>query len=440
LELPERNMKALCMFALVGLVAAAPQRAVVPGIQDQEVVISQIMLSLQPAIDAAIAGALGETSVTTVTVEETTGPVRLTGSLGDSSFDGSFQSQQSSFSSNYNSGSNLNNEVNAQQQLIGQQIQATSQHLQNQHNSLAQGVSGASYHETGYPHTHDNQQQQQFAIVPISATISGSQTGNVASNVGSNPASSVSTTSDSQRVQLDASTAKRVQQQKIVSAVIGSLTPSIEEAVMNALMANMATTQTQSSFSSTSTQSDAGFTSTSVSSSSSSSSEQVLITRIIEALTPSITAAVRKALQERYEAQQAALLLQQQQQEALLLQQQQQEALLIQQQQAAAFQASQQAQQSSSVSQSELIAQIVAALKPSIAVSVQDALNAGRFQQQQQQQQQQQVFQSQVSNAASQQSSSVSSGTLTNIFGESGSAHNVKVETPEFNYEYNTRK
>merc|ERR1711973_740770 len=161
-------------------------------------------------------------------------------------------------------------------------------------------------------------------------------------------------------------------------------------------------------------------------------------TRIIEALTPSITAAVRKALQERYEAQQAAaLLLQQQQQEALLLQQQQ-EAFLIQQQQAAAFQASQQAQQSSSVSQSELIAQIVAALKPSIAVSVQDALNAGRFQQQQQQQQQ--VFQSQVSNAASQQSSAVSSGTLTNIFGESGSAHNVKVETPEFNYEYNTRK
>merc|ERR1711923_190727 len=130
---------------------------------------------------------------------------------------------------------------------------------------------------------------------------------------------------------------------------------------------------------------------------------------------------------------------QQQQQEALLLQQQQQEAFLIQQQQAAAFQASQQAQQSSSVSQSELIAQIVAALKPSIAVSVQDALNASRFQQQQQQQQQQ-VFQSQVSNAASQQSSSVSSGTLTNIFGESGSAHNVKVETPEFNYEYNTRK
>merc|ERR1712024_53631 len=341
------------------------------------------------------------------------------------------------FSSNYNSGSNLNNEVNAQQQLIGQQIQATSQHLQNQHNSLAQGVSGASYHETGYPHSHDNQQQQQFAIVPISATISGSQTGNVASNVGSNQTSSVSSTSDSQRVQLDASTAKRVQQQKIVSAVIGSLTPSIEEAVMNALMANMATTQTQSSFSSTSTQSDAGFTSTSV---SSSSSEQTLITRIIEALTPSITVAVRRALQEKYESQQAALLLQQQQQEALLLQQQKQEALLIQQQQAAAFQASQQSQQSSSVSQSELIAQIIAALKPSIAVSVQDALDASRFQQQQQQQ----VFQSQVSNAASQQSSSSSSnlasGTLTNIFGESGSAHNVKVETPEFNYEYNTRK
>merc|ERR1712203_972350 len=186
---------------------------------------------------------------------------------------------------------------------------------------------------------------------------------------------------------------------------------------------------TQSTFSSTSTQSDAGFTSTS-SSAISSSSEQLLITRIIEALTPSITTAVRRALKERYESRQAALLLQQQQQEALLLQQQKQEALLIQQQ----------SQQSSSVSQSELIAQIIAALKPSIAVSVQDALNASRFQQQQQQQQQQQVFQSQVSNAASQQSSSVSSGTLTNIFGESGSAHNVKVETPEFNYEYNTRK
>jgi len=398
------------MFALVGLVASAPYgktsrkaaAAVVPAAQDQEVVISQIMLSLQPAIDAAIDAALaGGNTVTTVTVEESTGPVSFSGTLGDTSYEGSFQSQQSSFNSNSVS-SSLDNDLSQQ-----------------------------------------FQQQQQFSTVPVS--ISGVQTGNVASNVGSNQASSVSTTSDSQRVQLDASTAKRVQQQKIVSAVIGSLTPSIEEAVMNALMANMATTQTQSSFSSTSTQSDAGFTSTSVSSSSSSSSEQVLITRIIEALTPSITAAVRKALQERYEAQQAALLLQQQQQEALLLQQQQQEAFLIQQQQAAAFQASQQAQQSSSVSQSELIAQIIAALKPSIAASVQDALNASRFQQQQQQQQQQQVFQSQVSNAASQQSSSssssnLSSGTLTNIFGESGNVHNVKVETPEFNYEYNTRK
>merc|ERR1719357_1671071 len=392
-------MKALCMFALVGLVASAPYgkssrkaaAAVVPAAQDQEVVISQIMLSLQPAIDAAIDAALaGGNTVTTVTVEESTGPVSFSGTLGDTSYEGSFQSQQSSFNSNSVS-SSLNNDLSQQ-----------------------------------------FQQQQQFSTVPVS--ITGVQTGNVASNVASNQASSVSTTTDSQRVQLDAATAKRVQQQKIVSAVIGSLTPSIEEAVMNALMANMATTQTQSSFSSTSPQSDAGFTSTSVSSSSSSSSEQVLITRIIEALTPSITAAVRKALQERYEAQQAALLLQQQQQEALLLQQQQQEA----------FQASQQAQQSSSVSQSELIAQIIAALKPSIAASVQDALNASRFQQQQQQQQQQQVFQSQVSNAASQQSSSssssnLSSGTLTNIFGESGNVHNVKVETPEFNYEYNTR-
>merc|ERR1712168_1523259 len=373
--------------------------------------------------------------VTTVTVEETTGPVSFSGSLGDTSFDGSFQSQQSSFNSNYNSASNLNSEVAVQPctGCIGQQIG---------------GVSEASYHDTGYPHSHGNQQHQQtFSIVPatVPATV---QVDNVASNVASNQESSVSTTSNSQRVQLDASTAKRVQQQKIVSAVIGSLTPGIEEAVMSALMANMATTQTQqtqSSFSSTSTQSDAGFTSTSTSASSSSSEEQLLITRIIEALTPSITAAVRKALQEKYESQQAALLLQQQQQEALLLQQQQQEALLIQQQQAAAFQASQQAQQSSSVSQSELIAQIIAALKPSIAASVQDALNASRFQQQQQQQQQQQVFQSQVSNAASQQSSSssssnLSSGTLTNIFGESGNVHNVKVETPEFNYEYNTRK
>jgi len=396
------------MFALVGLVASAPYGktsrkaapAVVPAAQDQEVVISQIMLSLQPAIDAAIDAALaGSNTVTTVTVEESTGPVSFSGTVGDTSYEGSFQSQQSSFNSNSVS-SSLDNDL-----------------------------------------TQQFQQQQQFSTVPGGAGGAGI----VASNVGSNQASSVSSISDSQRVQLDASTNKRIQQQKIVSAVIGSLTPSIEEAVMNALMANMATTQTQSSFSSTSTQSDAGFTSTSVSSSSSSTSEQVLITRIIEALTPSITAAVRKALQERYEAQQAALLLQQQQQEALLLQQQQQEAFLIQQQQAAAFQASQQAQQSSSVSQSELIAQIVAALKPSIAVSVQDALNASRFQQQQQQQQQQQVFQSQVSNAASQQSSSssssnLSSGTLTNIFGESGNVHNVKVETPEFNYEYNTRK
>merc|ERR1739848_541953 len=262
--------------------------AVLSAFQDQEIVISSIMQSLQPAIDAAIAGALGETSVTTVTVEESTGPVSFSGSLGDTSFDGSFQSQQSSFNSNYNSASNLNSEVAVQPctGCIGQQIG---------------GVSEASYHDTGYPHSHGNQQHQQtFSIVPstVPATV---QVDNVASNVASNQESSVPTTSNSQRVQLDASTAKRVQQQKIVSAVICSLAPHFPQAVMSALMANMATTQTQqtqSTFSSTSTQSDVGFTSTSTSASSSSSEEQLLITRIIEALTPSITAAVRKALQE----------------------------------------------------------------------------------------------------------------------------------------------
>jgi len=85
-----------------------------------------------------------------------------------------------------------------------------------------------------------------------------------------------------------------------------------------------------------------------------------------------------------------------------------------------------------------LVAQIIAALKPSIAISVSQALEESRFSSQQQSQavQQQSVQQQSFQQSQSTSSGSLSSSSLTSIFGD-GKAHNVKVETPQYAFEYN---
>ena len=431
------------MFALVGLAAAAPQSRSLPAAQDQEAVISTIMSSLQPAIDAAIASALGQNqnSVTTITVEGTYG-------IPDGS--GSFSSVQSN--SNY--------------------------------------VSEAAYHDTGYPHQHDGNSQQQNSVglanygVSNSFSNEKSSYGSGASLVstagvngvvyGENQVSDAVTATNNVNVQnvqtqvqqTEASLSKAAQSQKLVSSVLNALAPSVEAAVQNALMAMMQQNTAAVSTVSTSQTSSSSF---------SASQEQTLVTKIIEVLTPSIATSVRKALAARFEAEQAAAaqaaaaqlaaqqaaaqqaaaaqlaaeqaaaaqLAAEQQAAAQLAAQQAAAAQLAAEQQAAAQFAAQQAaaQQAAAFaaeqqSQSALIAQIISALKPSIASSVSSALQANSFSQQQQSQSN--SFSQQQNSQAfnSQSSSSASSSGLSSIFGD-GSAHNVKIETPDYKIEYN---
>jgi len=423
-------IKVICMFALVGLAAAAPQSRSLPAAQDQEAVISTIMSSLQPAIDAAIARALGENSVTTITVEGTYGiPDELSGS---------FTSVQSN--SNY--------------------------------------VSGAAYHDTGYPHQHDGNSQQQNSVGLANYGVSDSFSNEksaygsgatLVSTAGVNGvvygesqvSDAVTATIDNVNVQnvqtqvqqTEASLSKAAQSQKLVSSVLNALAPSVEAAVQRALMAMMQQNTAAVSTVSTTQTSSSSF---------SASQEQTLVTKIIEVLTPSIATSVRKALAARYEAEQAAAaaaIAEQQaaQQAAAQLAAEQAAAQQAAAQQAAAQLAAQQfaaqqaaaqqaaaqqaaAQQAAALaaeqqSQSALISQIISALKPSIASSVSSALQAQSFSQQQQSQANS-FSQQQSSQAFNSQSSSASSSSLGNIFGD-GSAHNVKIETPDYKIEYN---
>merc|ERR550519_45000 len=90
--------KFVCLFALAGLAAAGPL-----GVSNQDTVISSILTSLQPSIDAAIARALGESQFSSVTVQETVGPISFSGSSGNTDYQGSYGSEQSSFSSSFES-------------------------------------------------------------------------------------------------------------------------------------------------------------------------------------------------------------------------------------------------------------------------------------------------------------------------------------------------
>merc|ERR550519_479400 len=90
--------KFVCLFALAGLAAAGPL-----GVSNQDTVISSILTSLQPSIDAAIARALGESQFSSVTVQETVGPISFSGSSGNTDYQGSYGSEQSSFTSSFES-------------------------------------------------------------------------------------------------------------------------------------------------------------------------------------------------------------------------------------------------------------------------------------------------------------------------------------------------
>jgi hypothetical protein len=423
--------KFVCMFALVGLATSAPQ-ASRGAVQDQEVVISQIMSSLQPAIDAAIAAALGENTVTTITVEGTYGPANV----GNANVQGYFDA--SSVSANYES-SNVE-DFNAVQQQVQQQFDNTA-------SSIAQTANyGNTFGNANYGSSQNTATKAGSTLVST-AGIDGVVYHDANQAVNNNAVSStaVNNVNAVQQVQQQSvsstfSLTKAEQQQQLVSAVMNALVPSVETAVQRALMAMMSSSQQQQTTSSVSTQT------TTIS----ASQEQALVTKIIEVLTPSIASSVRKALaaaafaaQQQAEQQAAAIAAQQaaDEQAALLLAQQQAN---FQAQQQANFQAQQQAtfqaQQQTTVTDNSatLVAQIIAALKPSIAQSVSLALEESRFSSQQQSQavQQQSVQQQSFQQSQSATSGSLSSSSLTSIFGD-GKAHNVKVETPQYAFEYN---
>jgi len=185
--------------------------------------------------------------------------------------------------------------------------------------------------------------------------------------------------------------------------------------------------------------------------------EAVLVNQIIGVLTPSITQAVRRALAARLQATLAAA----QSQAALALAQQQASSSASQTSSSSSssssssqFSQSDDASSafsaSSSVNTDRLVAQIMAALRPSIAISVQEALLL-------QASSQQQSFDSSSSHGSSSHGSSShgssshgssssssgshssGSGSLTSLFGD-GNAHNVRVETPQYTIEYNNGK
>merc|ERR1712200_257665 len=153
------------MFALAGLAASAPVvQYGVPANLNQEKVISNIMVSLQPAIDAAIEQALGGASFQTFSSKETVGPVQFSGSDGNSNYFGSFGSSQSSTTSTFECKGNGDNSIKATYHETGVPHQHTGskgnaqngvphQHTGTGSKGNAQyGVVGATFHETGVPH------------------------------------------------------------------------------------------------------------------------------------------------------------------------------------------------------------------------------------------------------------------------------------------------
>jgi len=433
--------KFLCLLALSGLAAGAPQALRVSSANGQDAILSGIMVTLQPQIDAAIASALGQGSLTVTKTQRTVGPVQISGSLGaNGNYQGSFGSKKTSYTSSYGSSSGNSNSVNAAANR-GAAVAHGSRHFQ------TAGLGGVVYGDNAA-----NQVQQTTGFT------SNKQTFNT---VAASPVISTQ------------SAGAAVSQQNLVQGVMTALTPSIQAAVQAALLKLQ---QQQSSVSTstftTGSQQTSGLSTSQVSGSStvsasqqvSAAEEQAIVLRIIEVLTPSITSSVRRALASRVQTVQVV-----------------QKPVSVSQQsfgsnQQSTFGANQQSSfgstsstfnsqassgsSSSSANSSKLVAQIIAALQPSISLSVQEALDASRVSSTQTVSSQgfNSGFNSQAVNSgftsqSSQSSSSssgssnfnsgsvssgtLSSGSLSSIFGN-GEVSNVKVQRPGFSYEYNT--
>jgi len=360
---------------------------------------------------------------------------------------------------------------------------------------MTAGVEGVVFHGTGASDEHSGNQGNQQTVAAV----------------------------QNQAVNTKFTTVSSSQQTQIVEGVMAALVPSIEAAVQAALLSQQQSAVSTSTFSTGSQQSagqvsGAQFVSGQVSGSQSSSGqtfgsqqsvtntgsqqtvasvsgsqqsvsssqqisaaeEQALVLRIIEVLTPSITTAVRRALSARVETTQVTVNVPAVTQIMSTSSQQganQQSAFGASQQSSFAATGSSQSSSSSSnvglnqgavsgqtsssssIDQNRLIAQIMAALRPSISLSVEQALEASRVTASQANFSNNQGFTSsnQVSSSSqgsssgftsgsssgsssgsisgSSSGSSLSSQTLSGLFGD-GQIHSVSVETPLYQIKY----
>jgi len=175
------------MFALAGLAAAAPSVRVVPLDvigpnmlrvssnlnRGQENVISSIMMSLEPAIDAAIQRALAAGSFSSFSSFGTTGPVKFTGANGNTNFEGSYEgsSFSSSFEGNSASGGVAGAGQVSTQELGNQGI--TIEVVNSDANRWNAGISGASLQNSGAAFQAGSQQNSGAAFQAGSQQNSG---------------------------------------------------------------------------------------------------------------------------------------------------------------------------------------------------------------------------------------------------------------------------
>jgi len=175
------------MFALAGLAAAAPSVRVVPLDvigpnmlrvssnlnRGQENVISSIMMSLEPAIDAAIQRALAAGSFSSFSSFGTTGPVKFTGANGNTNFEGSYEgsSFSSSFEGNSASGGVAGAGQVSTQELGNQGI--TIEVVNSDANRWNAGISGASLQNSGAAFQTGSQQNSGAAFQAGSQQNSG---------------------------------------------------------------------------------------------------------------------------------------------------------------------------------------------------------------------------------------------------------------------------
>merc|ERR1712136_28725 len=373
------------------------------------------MVSLQPAINDAIAKALAGLSSSSSTSSGSYG-VGQSSSSGYGSGYGTSSGYESSSnygsSSGYGSGSGFGSSQNA---AVSSNKKSTTSHFQ------SAGPGGVVYHD-GSASVGGGQQSGQYASSQQSASSGQYSSGSAQS--GNAGFGSFSQSSGSSQSSLAS------QQSLIVKGVMAALVPQIEIAVQNALSKQQTSVTTSNTFSAGGQGQSIGVSTQTVSSGSSSynaAEEQALVSRIIQVLTPSITSSVRNALSARQTVQTQTVQVQ--------------APVSVSQQNTFTQQ-----QSSSSVDTSDLIARIIAALRPSIVVSVEDAL-ANRASAQSFNSQSAQGFNGQSAQGFNSQSSSssfnansagVSSGSLSDIFGNGG-VHNVKVQTPEYTIEYNNQ-